>query len=101
PAAVDNAVDDPILAVPNEAYQTEVIPALRKGMLAHGGRNGMGPTGWLPAAAKGNADRPRRAPADSDARTRVLRMRGSDLAEFLAGRITREEALQRIEVQVF
>ena len=33
--------------------------------------------------------------------TRIIRLRGSDLAEFLAGRITREEALKRIEVRVF
>jgi hypothetical protein len=33
--------------------------------------------------------------------TRMIRLRGSDLAEFLAGRITREEALKRIEERVF
>ena len=30
----------------------------------------------------------------------MIRLRGSDLAEFLAGRITRDEALKRIEVRV-
>jgi hypothetical protein len=31
----------------------------------------------------------------------MIRLRGSDLIEFLAGRINREEALKRIEVRVF
>ena len=95
------AADDPILADPNEAYRTEVTQALKDAMLSHSSSLGIAPAEWLTIAAKGNEDRPRLAPADSDARTRILRLRGSDLAEFLAGRITREEALQRIEVRVF
>jgi hypothetical protein len=94
-------VDDPILADPNEAYRTEVIQALKDAMLAHSSSLGIGATEWLAIAAKGNDDRPRLAPADSDARTRIIRLRGSDLADFLAGRITRDEALERIEVRVF
>ena len=31
----------------------------------------------------------------------IIRLRGSDLAAFLARQITREEALKRIEVRVF
>ena len=92
---------DPILADPNEAYRAEVIQALKDAMLAHSSSLGIGPTEWLTIAAKGNDDRPRLAPADSDARTRIIRLRGSDLADFLAGRLTRDEAMQRIEVRVF
>jgi hypothetical protein len=92
---------DPILTDPDEAYRTEVMQALQDAMLAHSSSLGIGPTEWLTIAAKGNEDRPRLAPADSDARTRIIRLRGSDLADFLAGKITREEALKRIEVQVF
>ena len=93
--------DDPILADPNEAYRAEVIQALKDAMLAHSSSLGIGSTEWLTIAAKGNDDRPRLAPADSDARTRIIRLLGSDLADFLAGRITRDEALKRIEVRVF
>ena len=102
-AAADKpiATDDPILTDPNEAYRTEVTQALKDAMLAHSSSLSIGPTEWLTIAAKGNDDRPRLAPADSDARTRIIRLRGSDLAEFLAGRISREEALQRMEVRVF
>ena len=92
---------DPILADPNEAYRAEVIQALKDAMLAHSSSLGIGPTEWLTIAAKGNDDRPRLAPADSDARTRIIRLLGSDLAYFLAGRMTREDAMTRIEVRVF
>jgi hypothetical protein len=93
--------DDPIMTDPNEAYRTEVIAALKDAMLAHSSALRIGPDEWLTIAAKGDDDRPRLAPADSDARTRIIRLRGSDLADFLAGKISREEALQRIEVRVF
>jgi hypothetical protein len=93
--------DDPILSDPNEAYRAEVMQALKDAMLAHSSSLGIAPTEWLTIAAKGNNDRPRLAPADSDARTGIIRLLGSDLADFLAGRITRDEAMARIEVRVF
>lgn len=93
--------DDPILADPNEAYRTEVIQALKDAMLDHSTSLGIGPGEWLTIAVRGNDDRPRLAPADSDARTRIIRLRGSDLAAYLARQITREDALQRIEVRIF
>ena len=95
------AVTDPIMTDPNEAYRTEVLQALKDAMLAHSSSLGIGPTEWLVIAAKGNDDRPRLAPADTGSSTRMIRLRGSDLGEFLAGRITHEEALKRIEVRVF
>jgi hypothetical protein len=92
---------DPILTDPNEAYRTEVLQALKDAMLAHSSSLGIAPNEWLTIAAKGNDDRPRLAPADTGSSTRIIRLRGLDLAEFLAGRITRDEALKRIEVRVF
>ena len=96
------AAPDPILSDPNEAYRTEVLQALKDAMLAHSSSLGIGPNEWLTIAAKGNDDRPRLAPADTGSTTRMIRLRGSDLIEFLAGRITRDEAMQRIiEVRTF
>jgi hypothetical protein len=92
---------DPILADPNEAYRTEVTQALKDAMLAHSSSLGIGANEWLTIAAKGNVDRPRLAPADTDSRTRIFRLRGSDLADFLAGKISRDEALQKIEIRIF
>jgi len=96
-----HAADDPMLTDPNEAYRTEVTQALKEAMLAHSSSLGIGANEWLTIAAKGNDDRPRLAPADTESRTRILRLKGSDLADFLANRISHEEALQRIEVRVF
>lgn len=95
------APTDPILNDPNEAYRTEVIQALEDAMLEHSSSLAIGPNEYLTIAAKGNDDRPRLAPADSDARTRIIRLRGSDLAQYLARQITKQEALKRIEVRVF
>jgi hypothetical protein len=95
------AAADPILTDPSEAYRTEVLQALKDAMLAHSSSLGIAANEWLTIAAKGNDDRPRLAPADSGSVTRMIRLRGSDLSEFLAGRITREEALKRIETLVF
>src|SRR5437762_14378110 len=80
---------DPILSDPNEAYRTEVVAALKDAMLAHSSALGIGENEWLTIAARGNDDRPRLAPADGASSTRVIRLRGSDLGDFLAGRITR------------
>ena len=92
---------DPILDDPNEAYRTEVIQALMAAMLDHSTALGIGANEWLTIAARGNDDRPRLAPADSDARTRMIRLRGSDLTQYLAHQITKDEALTRIEVKVY
>jgi len=92
---------DPILNDPNEAYRTEVVQALKDAMLEHSSSLGIAANEWLTIAAKGNDDRPRLAPADSDAHTRIIRLRGADLLAYLARQITKEQVLQRIEVRVF
>jgi hypothetical protein len=100
-ADVPQQAADPILANPNEVYRAEVTQALMEALLDHSSSLGIGPTEWLTIAARRNDERPRLAPADTDAQTFFIRLRGSDLAAFLARQITREEALQRIEVRVF
>ena len=100
-ADTPSAPADPILNDPNEAYRSEVIQALKDAMLEHSSSLAIEPNEWLTIAARGNDDRPRLAPADTDARTRIIRLRGSDLAQFLARQISKDEALKRIEVRVF
>ena len=92
---------DPILQQPSEAYQAEVIAALKEAMLNHSSSLGVQANEWLTIAARGNDERPRLSPADSSQRTRILRIKGSDLLAFLAQTITKDEALQRIEVKVY
>jgi len=92
---------DPIFANPNEVYRAEVTRALMEALLDHSSSLGIEPAEWLTIAARRNDERPRLAPADTDAQTFFIRLRGSDLAAFLARQIPREEALKRIEVRVF
>jgi exonuclease VII small subunit len=92
---------DPILSDPDEAYRTEVMMALKDAMLDHSGSLGIGANEWLTIAARGNDDRPRLAPADGNSRTRIIRLRGSDLSAYLARQITKEEAKEKIEVKVY
>jgi hypothetical protein len=94
-------VPDQIITDPDEAYRTEVIAALKDAMLDHSSSLGIGPNEWLTIAARGNDDRPRLAPADNSARTRIIRLRGSDLSAYLARQITKDEAKARIEVKVY
>lgn len=92
---------DPILTDPNEAYRTEVLQALKDAMLDHSRSLAIQANEWLTIAARGNDERPRLAPADTSSRTRILRLRGSDLAAYLAGQIDKPEALHRIEVRIY
>jgi hypothetical protein len=92
---------DPIFADPDEAYRKEVLSAVMDAMLDHSSALGIGPSEWLTVAARRNEERPRLAPADTDTRTIVIRLKGSDLNAFLARQISKDEALQRFEVRVF
>lgn len=98
---VDRLTADTILSDPSDAYRTEVIQALKDVMLDHSSSLGIQANEWLTIAARGNDDRPRLAPADTNSRTRILRIKGSDLAGYLARTLTRDEAVQRIEVKVY
>jgi hypothetical protein len=95
------AATDPIFVDPDEAYRKEVIAAVMDVMLDHSSALAIGPTEWLTVAARRNEERPRLAPADTDSRTIVIRLKGSDLNAFLARQISKDEALQRFEVRVF
>lgn len=95
------AAGDPILANPNEAYRAAIRAALIEAMLEHTRGLNIGPNEWLTVAARSSDDRPRLAPADPEGQTNLLSIKGSDLAAFLAGQITPEEATKRVDVRVF
>ena len=92
---------DPILANPNEAYRAAIRSSLIEAMLEHTRGLNLAPNEWLTVAARSSDDRPRLAPADPEGQTNILSIRGSDLAAFLAGQITLEEAEKRVDVRVF
>ena len=92
---------DPILGDPAEAYRTEIRVALIDAMLQFSRGLNLGPSEWFHVAAKRNDDRTRLAPVNTDDATLHIRVRGADLTAFLGGQISREEAVDRMEVKVF
>jgi hypothetical protein len=93
--------NDPILANPNEAYRAAIRSSLVEAMLEHTRGLNLAPTEWLTVAARGSDDQLRLAPAGTEGQTNILSIRGSDLAAFLAGQITLEEAEKRVDIRVF
>jgi hypothetical protein len=97
----DAASPDPILTDPEGAYRAEIQQQIMEAMLLYSVPLGLGPDEWLTVAARRHDERPLLAPADTDARTVIIRIRGGDLAAFQARQIAKEEALKRMEVRVF
>src|SRR5215813_11609566 len=100
-AQASQVSNDPILANPNEAYRAAIRSALVEAMLEHTRGLNLAPTEWLTVAARGSDDQLRLAPAGTEGQTNILSIRGSDLAAFLAGQITLEEAEKRVDIRVF
>jgi len=100
-AVADQGHKDPILSDPSEAYRTEVLDVLKDALLAYSSSLRIQLNEWLTIVAKGNDDRSEVSPVDTRSGMRIIRMRGADLGEFHAGRMTRDEALERIETIVF
>lgn len=96
PTAEPVVLDDPGLA-----YTNEVKAALIEAMLEYGGASiPVAEQEWLTVAARDNESR--LATGDRyDVSTIVLRVRGGDLAAFRAGRLTKEEAKAKVEVQEY
>jgi hypothetical protein len=102
---IDVLLSDPdpqrFITTMNDAYRGEVMQALMDAMLDYGGPLAIAPGEYLTIAARRSEERPRLAPADSDARTIVIRARGADLSAFRAGQISRDEAAKRVDRRVF
>lgn len=90
----------PVLQDPNEMYTRAVKDALVDAMLDHSGPMNISPEEWLTVAAR-DAQGPLGPGEPYDAFTLVLRIKGSELGAFRAGRLTREEARQRVDVREF
>jgi hypothetical protein len=93
-------VDPDVLDDPYKAWTREVKSALIEAMLENSGPLEIAPDEWLTVAAQDSAPRDPLVPGGSvDASTVYLRVKGSDLAELHARRITLSEAIQRVQVQ--
>jgi hypothetical protein len=111
PAAVADADAPAAIAAPSEAdallarspdlaYEQHVREALIGAMLDWGALLPLGPDEWLTVAARDNQDvvMPGAAP---DVVTIILRVKGSDLAERLSGRLAPDELRRRVDVREF
>ena len=89
-----------VLDNPAEGYTREVKAALVDAMIENSGPLTLGPEEWLTVAARDNVPRDPLIPGDTaDFSTIIFRVKGSDLAAFRAGRMTLEEARQKVEVR--
>ncbi len=101
PPAVDPA-SARVLDNPAEGYTQEVKAALIDAMIENSGPLTLGPDEWLTVAARDNVPRDPLIPGDlADFSTVIIRLKGSDLTAFRAGRLTLEDARQRIEVREY
>jgi hypothetical protein len=85
---------------PGSEYTDVVKSELIDVMLQYGGPNLIGPDEWLTVAARDSYG-PVNPAEIYDATTVVLRIKGSDLLAFRAGRLTQEEARKRVESREF
>ena len=94
----ESATANAILDDPGSAYTTEVKTALVDAMLDYGTSIPIAENEWLTIAARDNNER---IGGDNayDVTTIVLRVKGSDLAAFKSGRITRDEAVKRVRIK--
>ena len=87
---------------PGEVFTQAVASALIDAMLENSGSLVIAPNEWLTVAARDNAQSNRFVASDpSDVMTIVLRVRGSDLVDFQARRLTPDEVRKRVEVRAF
>jgi hypothetical protein len=97
------AVPPPPAARPNEdpfaAYASELGQALADLMVQWGGTITLGPNDWLTVSAREN--QPRLLPGGPAQMALTLRVKGSDLAAFKAGRLGLEDARKRVEIREF
>ena len=91
-----------MLRDPGQAYTEAVASALIDAMLENSGSLIIAPNEFLTVAARDNAQASRFLASDpSEIMTLVLRVKGSDIAEFQARRLTLDEVRKRVEVRTF
>lgn len=84
---------------PNEAYTEAVKNTLIEKMLTYSVGLDLSPNEWLTIAARDGDEPPPGTAYDSI--TMIIRVRGSDLLDFHAKRLSRDEVLKRVQVRGF
>jgi len=105
PQAVDTAsapaADAAVLNDPSDAYTEEVKAAVIDAMIENSGPLVLGDNEWLIVAARDNAPSAPFISGGADVVTLVLRIKGSDLIAFRAGRLTLEQVRSRVQIGEF
>jgi hypothetical protein len=83
---------------PDAHYVESVKTQLINAMIRQSNQLEMRPGEWLTVAARDGSETPGQL---SEPSTMILRIRGADLADFFAGRITIDEARRRVQVRGF
>lgn len=76
-------------------YVDTIRKYLTDAMVDHSNALGLRPNEWLTVSARGDDGEPGQVAPH----TRVLRVKGKDLLDYLAGRLSREEVLKRVEAE--
>jgi hypothetical protein len=95
------AADPLLLSDPGEAYTQEVKAALVDAMIENSGALTLGADEWLTVAARDNTPGNALVPGDQDVVTLILRLKGSDLHAFRAGRLTPDQVKARVVASEF
>ncbi len=99
PVPVVDAATAAVLDDPGTAYTNQVKGALVDAMLEFGPTIPIADGEWLTIAARDNEDSRLGGSDPYDVSTIVLRIRGADLSQFRAGRLSKEETLKRVEIR--
>jgi len=88
---------------PNRAYTEAVTSALVEAMIDYSSPMRIAPDQWLTVAARDDEGRHSLAPQDplEEVVTMIYRIKGSDLQDYRAGRIDRDEVRKRVQVSQF
>jgi len=89
-----------VMMDPDAAYVQAVKAALIDAMLEYSKALSLRTDEWLAVAARGD-DVPLMPGEIFESRPMILRVRGTDLADFLAGRLTYEDVRRRVQVREF
>jgi len=95
PMARSPVTGDPFLADPNQFYRDVVKRKLVDAMLDYSRSLEIGADEWLSVVARGE-EAPIPTSLYDDSQALILRIKGSDLALFYSGAITRDEARKRV-----
>ena len=97
PTALDRGFSRDAVMDPDAFYVNAVRQYLINAMLDQSKSLELRPHEWLTVSARGDDG----APGDPTPSVMMLRVKGADLIDFLAGRLSREDVIKRVEVKGF